>query len=82
MPLELCLVDVRVYFDYIELNEKVYVEYNTVDVNTIHFRAPSCPLSRDNQKRAVPIRITQNGTIIGKVDFIYNSRKHIQCSLC
>jgi hypothetical protein len=69
------LLDVHVYFDYIELSQKIHVQYKLVDTNTILFKTPPCPLTPNYRNRAIPIRITQNGKIVGQVNFIYNLRE-------
>jgi hypothetical protein len=46
-----------------------------VDTKTISFYTPPCPvlLTRDNPSISIPIVVTQNGTEIGRIDFIYQA---------
>ena len=58
-----------------ELNDKVYIPYEPVDMNTILIQTPACPLYPGIQNRAIPICISQKGKMIGKYNFVYLTRK-------
>jgi hypothetical protein len=63
------------YFDYVELNQKKYIQYELVDTKTIAFQTPACLMTRSEQNLMVPIVAIQAGKVIGKFNFLYLSRK-------
>ena len=70
------VVALRVYFDYVDLNRKIDVQPQLVDVKTIFFKTPECLLTPNHQNRMVPIVAKQDEKVLGKCDFIYVSRKY------
>jgi hypothetical protein len=65
----------HVYFDFLELNQKTNIQYELVDMKTITFRTPACLFAPTDQNRTVPIIAIQNEQVIGKLNFVYLSRK-------
>lgn len=65
------LLAVSVYFDYRELNEKIFVPYQFMDMKTILFKLPACLLPSMDRNYRVPLVVIQDGKMIGKFDFLY-----------
>ncbi|CAF3395995.1 unnamed protein product [Rotaria socialis] len=64
----------KVYFENSSSNEKEQVNVEFVDLKTIAFTTPPCPLKMtDNGKIEIPITITQSGEEIARVSFCYES---------
>jgi hypothetical protein len=65
----------RIYFDYVELNQKINIQYELVDMKTIAFQTPTCLVVPDDQNRTVPIVVMQDEKVIAKINFLYVARK-------
>ncbi|UJR12315.1 hypothetical protein I4U23_016492 [Adineta vaga] len=76
----------HVYFDFSELNQKINIQYELVDMKTITFQTPACLLAPGDQSRTVPIITIQNEKVIGKFNFFYISPSILpttnMCSTC
>jgi len=54
------------------------INVSFVDSKSIFFQTPPCSMLAAERNLTVPIIITQNDLIIGRVDFVYLTRKLFQ----
>ncbi|CAF1463034.1 unnamed protein product, partial [Rotaria sordida] len=50
----------RIYFDYVELDQKKNIRYEFVDMKTIAFQTPACLIAPDGQNRTISIVAVQD----------------------
>ncbi|CAF3726030.1 unnamed protein product [Rotaria sordida] len=71
----------QVYFGCSSLNKKRRIHFEFVDMKTITFTTPPCPIqSTGNQSIEIPIVVSQSDVEIARVNFLYQS--YNQCSNC
>ncbi|CAF0971435.1 unnamed protein product [Rotaria sordida] len=71
----------QVYFEGSSSNEKSQINIEFVDMKTIAFTTPPCPIQAfGNQNIEIPIVVSQSGEEIARVNFLYQSCD--RCSNC
>ncbi|CAF1232273.1 unnamed protein product [Rotaria sordida] len=71
----------QIYFECPSSNKKDLIHFEFVDMKTIAFTTPPCPIQANgNQSIEIPIVIHQNDNEIARVNFLYQS--YNQCSNC
>ena len=68
----------NIYFDYGTMGQLNGFKASFVDTKTIFFQTPRCAMKANEQNLAVPIVVTQNDTILARVEFVYSARKFFQ----
>ncbi|CAF1500034.1 unnamed protein product [Rotaria sordida] len=71
----------QIYFECPSSNKKDLIHFEFVDMKTIAFTTPPCPIQANgNQSIEIPIVVHQNDNEIARVNFLYQS--YNQCSNC
>ncbi|CAF4973702.1 unnamed protein product [Rotaria sp. Silwood1] len=66
----------QVYFEYSTINKTNHIPVEFVDLKTIAFRSPPCPIQViENQQMEVSIVVIQSDEEIARVNFLYQSCK-------
>ncbi|CAF3947297.1 unnamed protein product [Rotaria sp. Silwood2] len=64
----------QVYFECLSSNEKSHINFEFVDMKTIAFKTPPCPIQAiEDENIVIPIVISQSGEEIARVNFMYQA---------
>jgi len=73
--LKIYILVFNIYFDYGSMGQLGDINVSFVDLKTIFFVTPPCPMLIAERNLTVPIIVIQNDLIIACIDFIYLTRK-------
>ncbi|CAF2823875.1 unnamed protein product [Rotaria sp. Silwood2] len=71
----------QVYFECSSSNNKSQIQFEFVDMKTIAFKTPPCPIqTMGNENTEISIVVNESGEEIARVNFMYQSS--LRCSNC
>ncbi|CAF1578302.1 unnamed protein product [Adineta ricciae] len=72
----------NIYFDYGTMGQLNGFKASFVDTKTIFLQTPRCAMKSNQQNLAVPLVVTQNDTVLARVEFIYLAPNKDVANIC